>query len=1172
MRLKSVQLSGFKTFVDTSTIEFPSNFSAIVGPNGCGKSNVVDAVRMVIGESQASHLRSDTLSDLIFNGASTRAPASQASIELVFENEDGKIGGEFASYSELSIRREIFRDVESKFWLNNRRCRRRDIQDIFRGTGLVARGYSIIEQGLINRLIEAKPDELRGYVEEAAGISKYRDRRRETERNLQTTQDNLERVRDHASELNRQIQKLRRQANELKRYNELKQLERVLQATLLAAEVTKFNSQLESQDQAIAQSNLALQRIATALQSKRTDLLSLRQEESKAIDLTGAIQGEFYATRAQIAQIEQVIDSHEMQIKDLRDEHGSSTEQRRKLEEEIEDGNETILQLDVEIEQLNAERSHAQHSVDDADERLTNSQTLVAAWQTKWAEVDREVRESQLQSRELDYELKDTESKLRESKIEMVRLDEEFSSQPPANEDTAPLQEEYELLEREYDAVARAFSDTESTLAELEQSAADCELRSKEIEKESLSVRDELTANVAMQEQMLGKTSERQAASNWLTQHSLANAKRLGDVLSVVEGWEFAVERVLAAFLDAVQVEELNLYADAFATVDNEAFTLYESASASQTTDGRVPLNSKILGTPAQITPFIEGVFVAESLQEAFQVRPTLAPGESVVTKDGTIVGPHWIRFNRRTRDEILAVERGSLISSLQSDMASIDARKRTEEQKLQSIEELRNQAQAKRESLQKQLYEKTDQISKAKLDLKTRELNIEKAQETRTRLLTVREELRAKIDRGTARRDELLEQKPAVDSRKLTWETKLRELTQSQEENQLEMNTALNLSRDIHEKTRQIDVQLSKTSSNREAIATSSERLGQELIKVGTRIEEIQQTLEQLQTALPQSTDELESALANFATVEDRLAKAQADRDRITNEIRTISTEAFRHEQESSQAQESLSELREARAKLVAQRDQLVVESKQLPVTEAEIAELASEFAIQEIEARLTRTSRRIERMGAINMAAIQDLEHVEEEKELIDRQVEDIEMARQNLTTTIGDLDRKTKTMFMETFNAIDHKFDQVFRRLFKGGSAGLELLDPDDRLNTGVVINATPPGKKNKSIAILSGGEKALTAIALVFAIFELNPSPVCLLDEVDAHLDEPNVVRFCELLNEMAHDVQFVVISHNVHTVSCADHLIGVSMGEAGISRIVTAVLKQAREGLSANAAG
>ena len=366
--------------------------------------------------------------------------------------------------------------------------------------------------------------------------------------------------------------------------------------------------------------------------------------------------------------------------------------------------------------------------------------------------------------------------------------------------------------------------------------------------------------------------------------------------------------------------------------------------------------------------------------------------------------------------------------------------------------------------------------------------------------------------------------------------------------------------------------MQISKAIANRDAIQKSSERLRQSLGDLDVRQASLRESVVKLRSTLPELEQDRDQKLQGFASVESRLADAQNERNELSNEIRTTTGEIYKVEQQSASAQETLTSLREQRAQLVAQQEQLTSDIERLGVEQEVIVEFAAEFTTEQLESRLLRTTRRIERMGAINMAAIQDLENVEEEKRLIDLQIEDIEKAQSNLSTTIRELDRKTVAMFTDTFEEIDGNLRRLFRRVFRGGTAGLELVEPEDVLNTGVVIKATPPGKKNKSINLLSGGEKALTAIALVFAIFELNPSPVCLLDEVDAPLDELNIVRFCELLDEMTRDVQFVVISHNVHTVSCADHLIGVSMEEAGISRIVTVVLKQAKDGLSANAAG
>ena len=1172
MRLKSVQLSGFKSFVDKTTVDFPSNFSAIVGPNGCGKSNVVDAVRLVIGESQARHLRSDTLADVIFNGTSSRAPAGQASIELVFENEDGKLGGEFASYAEISIRREIFRDTESRYWLNNRRCRRRDVQDLFHGTGLGPRGYAIIEQGLISRLIEARPDELRAHIEEAAGISKYRERRRETERNLRATEANLERVRDHAAELDRQIHRLRRQANEVKRFNQQKERERGLQATLIAGELGEANTRLEQHDKSIADANIRLQRVNADLQRGRAELVELRDQETKANDLVTEIQGEYYETRSEIAQIEQSIADREIQIKDMDDDLKSVMSRRDAATKEIDSDAESVQELQTELVRLRTEREELQQSVAGVESLLSQSKAAVDEWQARWNEVDAEHRNARIDSKELSLELEDAE--LREKVLlgDLARLEQEKPPEKSVDGDIDALQEQFGGLERSYKQLSAELDDTAASLSEYEIAFANESRILAQLKNESLVVRDKLTASVAQREQLVGRKSAESEQETWVKRERLDDATRLGEQLDIEAGWELAVEQVLSHHLDAIQVNRLSDYEHALEDVSDEQFALFEPAENSMSSEDSASLSTKLNGDLTRYAPFIEGIFVVESVAEAMAMRADLQTGESVVTKDGVWVSAHWVRVDRSRSADQSTVERNRQIDALEEEMAALDSQARIQEAKVQRAQEQLDELKEHRENLQTQINDVSRNLSSSQLELRTRELHVEQARETAIRVENTRADLLLRHREIQTQKQALLERKPKVEETKHRWETRLELLTEQRDKNQNELNQALENSQRINDRARQLDVQISKAIANRDAIQKSSERLRQSLGDLDVRQASLRESLVKLRSTLPELEQDRDQKLQGFASVESRLADAQNERNELSNEIRTTTGEIYKVEQQSASAQETLTSLREQRAQLVAQQEQLTSDIERLGVEQEVIVEFAAEFTTEQLESRLLRTTRRIERMGAINMAAIQDLENVEEEKRLIDQQIEDIEKAQSNLSTTIRELDRKTVAMFTDTFEEIDGNLRRLFRRVFRGGTAGLELVEPEDVLNTGVVIKATPPGKKNKSINLLSGGEKALTAIALVFAIFELNPSPVCLLDEVDAPLDELNIVRFCELLDEMTRDVQFVVISHNVHTVSCADHLIGVSMEEAGISRIVTVVLKQAKDGLSANAAG
>ena len=1161
MRLKQIKLAGFKSFVDPTTVTLPSNRCAVVGPNGCGKSNIVDAVRWVMGESSAKQLRGENLTDVIFNGSNSRKPTAIASIELLFDNSDGRIGGEYAAFGEISVRRQVTRDSQSVYFLNGAKCRRRDIMDIFLGTGFGPRSYSIIEQGMISQLVEAKPEDLRVYLEEAAGISKYKERRRETENRIRHTRDNLARLSDIREELEKQLKHLDRQAKAAERYRVLKEEERTLTAQLYTLKHDALEAELSRRQKLIRELEIKFEQSAATQQRLDTEIEKSRQQHSDTNESFNKIQGAYYQLGADIARIEEAIQFNQERVKqlelDLETVAGRASETTRQLD--MDEGQ--IGELKNQIASIGPQVREAEFADQQAQESAAELETRFRQWQTDWDEFTRSAaeyeRDAQVQASRIEH----LEQLLQRLRGRHRQLENDAAAPVlVASDDVHNLAAEIEAAENRRRVLEVEIDEALKGLAAAREDLIMRERVLEEARNDVHALRHELASMEALQRAALGR--EALEAHDWIDAQGLAGASRLGEVLSVVPGWEQAVEAVLGDHLQAIHVERLEDYQAALSDFDGGGVTLIE-ASMDVRMSGELPsLTSLIRSHELRLGSVLQGIYAAESVAVAIEKRTTLAPGESIITRQGVWVGPDWIRRYAIAEEQAGIIQRAQILDTLnlrveeaEQTLADLQGQLAEGKSRIEQFEILR-------EARQAEINQLSDSLGELKTDHGVRRVRLEEADARMQRITRERAELEGQIGEESARLEEartaLAAALVAQEGQAVTRES----LSRARGETETALSGAREKARASRDHYHGLNGQWQSLQSRMAASETARDRLVRQRKDLAEQQETLQQGISNSSTPLPELKNDLELKLAERLTVEASLTDSRKALEDIDARIRELEGQRAEAEATLNEVRGELEDARVARQGQSVQAENLLEQVKgtglELEAVRESLPEDADEAAWIE---SLERTDRRISRLGPINLAAIDEFEAQSTRKIYLDQQNDDLEQALETLLAAIRKIDRETRQRFKETFEAVNSRLGELFPKIFGGGHAYLELTG-EDLLDTGVSLMARPPGKRNASVHLLSGGEKAMTAIALIFAIFHLNPSPVCMLDEVDAPLDDTNVLRFAELIKDMSRDVQFVVITHNKLTMEMADHLLGVTMNEPGVSRLVSVDVEEA----------
>ncbi|MEY6431487.1 chromosome segregation protein SMC [Thioalkalicoccus limnaeus] len=1162
MRLEKIKLAGFKSFVDPTMVPFSSNLVGVVGPNGCGKSNVIDAVRWVMGESSAKMLRGESMADVIFNGSSSRKPVGTASIELLFDNSDGGIGGEYARFNQIAVKRQVSRDGQSTYFLNGSRCRRRDVQDLFLGTGLGPRSYSIIEQGMISRLIEARPEDLRLFLEEAAGISKYKERRRETETRIRHTRENLDRLNDLRDEVAKQLQHLERQAATAERYRRLKTEERQREAELIALRWQVLDREIGEQDRAIGGLEVEFAAAVARQRAIEAEIEAQRLAYTAASEAFNEVQGRFYAAGAAIARVEQAIQF----AKEARARHEA---ERDRVRRELAEATEHLSRDEARLADLAARLAEDAPALARAEAELASALALVAATEAElqdgevqWDAFNREAAAPAEQAQVVRARINHLDQAMAQDERRAIRLDEEHRRL-----DTQVLEQEVQDLagreqeQREGVAVAEARrQELDRLLAAAEQRTTALQPRLDQARTRLQEARGRQASLVALQEAARGEPDA--ASRAWLDAQGLAEAPRLLDHLEVEPGWEPAVEAVLG--------EQLRAHCTAsFDTVgrsagDVGAVALFDTAAPARA-GGTATRDDSLLARLRCRWPLhhlLGSVRVVDDLDTALAVRHDLAPGERLVTRDGVLIGADWLC--RAAKDPTLAgvLARGEALKVLEGEIAAAEADLAMLIAEQERLGEDRRRLVAERDEVLAEIAAANRDLSRRQADLAARRARLEHLTERRTALDGERREL---VERRAELRDEIETAREALHDllERLGDLAEQRETLAAQREARREAVAAARATERVHrEQVQQRKIAVETQRAEQEATERNLRRAHDQRDQLTERRQQLEQAIEETCEPLTEQEAQLADELARRLEVEQELRSARGRLEGIDADVRSLEQERQRIEQATGEQGRALDGLRLARQERLVRRRTLEEQLTGQGMTAAALLDglepTATEAAWQD---ELTKLAARIQRLGAINLAAIDEFKEQSERLRYLDAQQSDIQRSLDTLEQAIRKIDRETRHRFKETYDRVNEGFAGLFPRLFGGGQAYLELTG-EDLLETGVTVMARPPGKRNSSIHLLSGGEKALTAVALVFAIFQLNPAPFCMLDEVDAPLDEANVGRFCDLLRAMSSQVQFIFITHNKVTMEVAEHLLGVTMHEPGVSRLVSVDVAEA----------
>lgn len=1160
MRLKSIKLAGFKSFVDPTTAHFPTNLSAVVGPNGCGKSNVIDAVRWVMGESSAKNLRGESMTDVIFNGSSARKPVAQASIELVFDNSDATLGGEYAQFAEISIKRVVTRDAKSDYFLNGIRCRRKDITDIFLGTGLGPRSYAIIEQGMISRLIEARPEELRVYIEEAAGISKYKERRRETETRMRHTRENLERLSDIREELEKQLQHLQRQAQSAEKYKEFKEEERLLKAQLQALRWQALDLQVGQRETLIRELEIRLEAVIAEQRSADAALEKQRETQIELSDKFSEVQSRFYKVGNEISRLEQNMTHQRERLVQLRDDmaqaersHQQASEHLQLDEAQLEDVRGQLLALEPEQALYQAQAEELAEGLAVAEERMQH-------WQQEWEQFNQTAAGARQQAEVEQSKIQHMEQAIQRSRERLDRLDNErksLTAGPLAdevavlNEQLAEVELQLEAGQEKVDAAASGITSQREINNRLHNEADALKSRSQILKGREASLE-------ALQQAAMGQES---GLTTWLESEGLSLRPRLADQLQVEGGWERAVETVLGRSLQAVCVDSLGALTDKLVNLAKGDLTFVENRQA-PASGGQVARTLSSLVKGAETTALLAGVYACETLTDAMRVREQLAAHESVVTRDGIWLGANWLRVIREEDSESGVLARKQELVRVIEELALIDEQLADKQAALEEGREALRSLELQREDAQRALSQLTRSRGDVQAQLGAKQVRLEQFTARSSRIEKEMEDVQSQLrldqeqlsearlilqdaldamGRDSARREELLRERDAAREG---------------------LDGARQRARADRDASHQMALTLQALRTRETSLAQSIGRLQEQLSSLAERREMLQESLLELENPGGEHQLLLEEQLTLRVEVEKEMATVRAELEAVQHEFREHERKRQQAEQQAQQVRDMLQnqrmEWQNASSRRESLQEQIAEEQFDLPTVLQALPEDASERQWQE---DLEKVSARISRLGPINLAAIDEYQAQSERKNYLDAQDADLREALDTLENAIRKIDRETRTLFRDTFDRVNKGLQELFPKVFGGGHAYLELTG-EELLEAGVTIMARPPGKRNSTIHLLSGGEKALTALALVFSIFQLNPAPFCMLDEVDAPLDDANVGRYARLVEEMSEKVQFIYITHNKIAMEMAHQLMGVTMHEPGCSRLVTVNVEEA----------
>jgi chromosome segregation protein len=1166
VRLNSIKLSGFKSFAEPTNFLLPGQLIGVVGPNGCGKSNIMDAVRWVLGESKASELRGESMQDVIFNGTTTRKPASRASVELVFDNADHRAGGQWGQFGEIAVKRVLTRDGTSSYFLNNQPVRRRDVQDVFLGTGLGPRAYAIIGQGTISRIIESKPEELRLFLEEAAGVSKYKERRRETENRLGDTRENLTRVEDILRELGANLEKLEKQAEVAQKYNALQSdvtLKQQQQWFLKRAEALSDQSRVQAD--ALGAVNALESRMAD-LRHIEADLETVRQAHYAAGDQVNQAQGLLYEASTDVGRLEAeirfVVESRqrvEQRLLTLKEQVGQWATRKDDAVAEVERLAELALLGDEQTELLAAQVEEQAQQLPDLEDALTAAQNVANAQRGNVSQVQQQIQVLAAEQRSIE-----------EQSRQLTQRQDRLSAD--RNALSAPDEARLHNLQQQLEQAQEAAQVSEARLHELQESVPQLD-DARRTQQQAVNTESARQADLSARREALKALQDKVKTDGklqpWLAKHGLDSLQGLWSRIHIEQGWENALEGALRERLGALEVSRLEMVrgfaADAppakLAFFSPPLAAVPERASSLPRLADLLRINDA--GQKAVLAEWLQGCYTASSFENALAQRDKLQPGECIYVKTGHVVTAHSASFYAQDSEQAGLLARAQEIENLEKELRAqvliadetratlvrAEAAYADSAQRLVAVRAEAAQAQTSAHALQvetlrlTQMAEQTRARS-AQLESDMAEVvaQLDDLQERRVTAEGRFEELDLQLADSQERHAQLDERVIEVQ----------RKLTQCREQQR-------SLERQAQEAT---FAQRSLQARNAE-LARAIDTAAQQTLSIHAEEQRAQDELARLTDAAAQAG--LQSALALKLEREQALGAKRSEYDDLTTKLRSSDERRMQLERELEPLRQRITEfqLKEQAARLGFEQYEAQLTDAQADLAAIEQSIKGGNVRLAGMQSEIDRLHRDIAALGAVNLAALDELASARERKQFLDAQNADLTQAMNTLEDAIRKIDTETREMLSGTFNQVNAHFGKMFPELFGGGNARL-VITGDEILDSGVQVIAQPPGKKNQTIHLLSGGEKALTAIALVFAIFQLNPAPFCLLDEVDAPLDDANTERYAKLVTSMSRETQFLFISHNKIAMEMAEQLIGVTMQEQGVSRIVAVDMESAIE--------
>ena len=1164
MRLRQIRLAGFKSFVDPTPIDVPGTLVGVVGPNGCGKSNVIDAVRWVLGESKAAELRGESMQDVIFNGSGDRKPSGRASVELAFDNNDGRIGGAWAQYAEISVKRVLTRDGSSSYYINNQNVRRRDVHDMFLGTGLGPRAYAIIGQGMISRIVEARPEELRIFLEEAAGVSKYKERRRETENRLADTRDNLTRVEDILRELDAQIGKLEQQAAVAQTYRSLQATHDEQQQLLWLTRKREADTERDKVTRDIAHRTVAFDAHVAELRGAERALEDLRNAHFAASDAVHAAQGTLFQVNAEVAKLESEIrliaESRtrlSSQVESLIATRKVRLDEQAELRKRAAELVQAIVDISQQLEEAKASVDSHESKVPLLEQTYRATRDAVTASQADAALAEQSIAAAAGEQRSADRQLAQLAQR-------RERLGEEQAS--IGSPDEAHLATLKQQMAANDGAMAASAEAQQRSEAQVDQATArrQQQLDDRTTQSDALA---RIEARLQALKQVQASVEANARLDPWLRAQGLENLPRLFRKLVVEPGWETAFEAVLRERVQGVEVGRLDTIGGLATDAPPARVAFYSTTGAVARELPQLPgfgpkfkpmsdlVRTHDAAFAALLADWLANVFVADDLASALAARADLPAGGQFVVKTAHRVSRHDVHFyaaddqtsgllarrleienlEREVRAQRLIVEEATAAvaraeSELRSAQQARDAARQGAEQQRSQMHTLQLEA-VRLEELIDRIRHRSGQIGAELSEIEANE------REARSQ----REQADARFEQLDA---ELSIRQEAVESARLTYEEADRALRAARDEQRL-LDTARQHCEFALNSSREREGDLARGA---EAAGVDAQRLADEIGKAEDELKRLDDSA---------AREGLADWLARRSAADESLRQARSHLDDFAQQLRSADEKRLTLERDVQPLREKLTELqlKEQAARLAAEQF-----ANQLGEAHADESALAAKLTgrppqkAAALQAEIARLAQEIEALGAVNLAALEELTTSRERKDFLDAQSADLNAAITTLEDAIRKIDRETRQMLQQTFDAVNLQFGQLFPKLFGGGDARL-IMTGEEILDAGVQVMAQPPGKRNSTIHLLSGGEKALTAIALVFALFKLNPAPFCLLDEVDAPLDDANTERFCRLVESMTENTQFMFITHNKISMEMAQQLIGVTMQEQGVSRIV-----------------